>query len=58
MPTKGYGGGSVRPVRPFHTGLVGDDSTGANIVSKVNQVNERGRQGKREKYNGRGGRWS
>lgn len=57
MPTPGYGGGNTRPTRRFNTGLVGSDSTGANIVSKANQINKRGRQGKREKYDGSGGRW-
>lgn len=57
MPTRGYGGGNTRPSRSFNTGMLGSDSTGANLVSKVNEVKKRGRLGKREKYDGRGGRW-
>ena len=57
MPTLGYGGGRIAPRRVFHTGLLGSDSTGGHVVSKANQVKERGRLGKREKYDGRGGRW-
>ena len=57
MPTRGYGGGNVAPRRSFRTGLLGSDSTGVHLVSKANQVNKRGRMGKREKYDGRGGRW-
>lgn len=57
MPTKGYGGGNTSPKRLFKTGLLGSDSTGNHVTSKVNQVKNRGKQGKREKYDGRGGRW-
>lgn len=57
MPTRGYEGGNARPSLTFHTGLLGSDSTGSNVVSKVNEIKKRGRLGKREKYDGRGGRW-
>jgi len=57
MPTIGYKGGNVRPTRVFLTGLLGSDGTGAHVTSKANQINKRGKQGKREKYDGRGGRW-
>jgi len=57
MPTEGYRGGNTRPHRSFMTGLLGSDSTGNNLTSKANEVKQRGKLGKREKYDGRGGRW-
>jgi len=57
MPSKGYGGGNTRPARNFHTGMLGSDSTGSNMVSKINEVKKRGRMGKRNKYMGNNGRW-
>lgn len=57
MPSIGYRGGNTRPNRDFNTGMLGSDSTGANLVSKANEVKKRGRLGKRNKYMGENGRW-
>ena len=51
----GYRGGGTRCSRSFHTGLLGSDSTGANVISKSNEKINNQKTGRSVKQ--RKGRW-
>ena len=52
---RGYAGGGTRPDRRFHTGLLGSDSTGANVIQKPNQTINNQKTGRSVKR--KAGRW-
>lgn len=49
MPQNGYVGGNKRQLISFRTGLLGSDSTGAVLNSRINQVKQRLNPGNRGK---------